>query len=93
MGRNLIYALGMGLVSTAIMAVMIFGVGTAFSVMFLGGMADIYAGMEYPGDGVMILIGIAKIMWSGPVALVSVWLINKLCGVWNWLGMWKVGRV
>ena len=78
MSRKMAYLLAMGLASTAIMAVMIFGVGTAFNVMFLGGMAD----------GKMW-----QVILSGPVALVSIVLIQKSLDAIDWLGKWKVGRV
>ena len=77
MSRSAIYIIAMGLVSTAIIAVMIFGIGTAFSVMFLGGLSD----------GNMKLV-----FWSCLVALASIYLIQQSLKSCDWLGRWKVGR-
>lgn len=93
MSRKSIYILAMGIVSTAIIFVMIFGIGTAFSVMFLGGMADIIADYREGIWDVNTTVGLAKVICSGPIALLSVWAINSLLNMCDWLGRWKMGRV
>ena len=93
MSRSALYILAMGLVSTAIIAVMIFGIGTAFSVMFMGGLADVIDDCMIGIWDMNTTTGIAKIICSGPVALASIWIIQKLLDVCNWLGRWKAERV
>ena len=92
MSRKLIYVLCMGVVATAIIAVMFFGIGTAFSVMFLGGMADIFISYRAGVWGVDVTTGIAKIIASGPIALVSVWAIQKMLDLLDWLRAWRLCR-
>lgn len=93
MSRNLIYFLCMSLIGTAIIAVMVFGIGTAFSVMFLGGLVDLYADYQIGILDVNTVKSMAKVGCSGLVALLSVWAIKVLLNACDWLGRWKVGRI
>ena len=92
MSRNALYILAMTIVSTAIIAVMVFVIGTAFSVMFLGGLVDIYTDYQFGIWSVDTVESMAKVGCSGLVALLSVWAIKGLLSVCDWLGRWKAGR-
>lgn len=92
MSRNLVYLLAMSVICTAIIAVMFFGIGTAFSVMFVGGLVDLYADYQFGIWNVGTVQSIAKVMCSGLVALVSMWAIWKLLGACDWLCRWKAGK-
>ena len=92
MSRKLIYLLCMSIIGTAIIAVMVFGIGTAFSVMFLGGLVDIYTDYQFGIWSVDTVESMAKVGCSGLVALVSVWAIKALLDVCDWLRRWKAGR-
>lgn len=92
MSRTARYIIAMGLVSTVIIAVMVFGIGTAFSVMFLGGLVDIYTDYQFGIWSVDTVESMAKVGCSGLVALLSVWAIKALLDVCDWLRRWKVGK-
>ena len=93
MSRNLVYLLAMSVIGTAIMAVIVFGIGMAFSVMFVGGLVDLYADYQFGIWNVDTVKSMAKVCCSGLVALLSMWAIQKLLGACDWLGRWRVGRV
>lgn len=93
MSRNLVYLLCMSVIGTAIMAVIVFGIGMAFSVMFVGGLVDLYADYQFGIWNVDTVKSMAKVGCSGLVALLSMWAIQKLLGACDWLGRWRVGRV
>lgn len=92
MSRNLIYFLCMSVIGTAIIAVMVFGIGTAFSVMFLGGLVDIYTDYQFGIWSVDTVKSMTKVGCSGLVALLSVWAIKGLLSACDWLCRWKVGK-
>jgi len=92
MSRNLVYMLCMSVIGTAIIAVMFFGIGTAFSVMFVGGLVDLYADYQFGIWSADTVKSMAKVGCSGLVALLSMWVIQKLIDACNWLCRWKAGK-
>lgn len=92
MSRNLLSALGIGMVAMLIMAIMVFGVGVALNCLLLGGIDNIYNGLIEPGEEVLILTGIAKVVCSGPAALLAIWAIQGCLKVIDRLRAWRVGH-
>jgi hypothetical protein len=92
MSRNFRSALGVGLVGMLMMLVIIFGGYAVFGLLFTG-ILNIEAGLTDPGDGVLVIKGITKVICSGPVALLAIWAIQGCLKLVDRLHDWKAGRV
>jgi hypothetical protein len=92
MSRNFRSALGVVLVGMLIMALIILG-GYAVFNLFFGGIFNIDSGLTDPGDGVLVIKGITKVICSGPVALLAIWAIQSCLKLVDRLHDWKSGRI
>ena len=92
MSRNFYRAIGVGIISAMVMLTIVFGGGLALGFLF-GGINDLnngFSGLDVR-DGVLVIIGIAKVFCSGPALLLTILAVMRLMRLMDRVVVWSRG--
>lgn len=93
MSRNFYRAIGVGIISAMVMLTIVFGGGLALGFLLFGGINDMHNGFSGLDvrDGVLVIIGIAKVFCSGPALLLTILAVMRLMRLMDRVVVWSRG--